>query len=107
MPADLYFMLGEVGEEMSSRLLSLPFGMAYLQQVEVAICTAIETYVGVLEKLCVEELPEELPADNRGVLSYFKSHNKAPRLSLSKKLCVKVSVESFTRSELHGLSCLN
>ncbi|XP_024528116.1 uncharacterized protein LOC9635747 [Selaginella moellendorffii] len=78
---DLYFMLGEVMDEMMTRLATLPFGNFYFKNVEDAICTAVRTYVELLEKLCLRDLPEETTAE--GISS--------SELSISKALCVKLN----------------
>ncbi|OAE22700.1 hypothetical protein AXG93_2675s1340 [Marchantia polymorpha subsp. ruderalis] len=96
---DLYWMMTEYVDELTSRLLILPSGLQYVWHIEAGICAAVQLYVGRLEKLCLRDLPEEERGtvdddtdesdSDIGTITVNAPH--APSQYISMSLCVKLN----------------
>ncbi|GBG71398.1 hypothetical protein CBR_g8818 [Chara braunii] len=110
---DLFTMMEQVADELTSRIIRLPFGHLYAAQVEATIVAALQTYVVVLEKLCLQELPAEQDEAHTGVLTSLfrintdnKPVNTAP-LSITKSLCIKVIAHAPYEDDLSPFEVIN
>lgn len=87
---DLYFMINGVVENLTTRLSYFPFGKLYYFNLEESICSAVETYLQIIEKLCLQELPDRFNEEHH-FLTHFKSIQSAKSVCISKTLCVKLN----------------
>ncbi|KAL3690809.1 hypothetical protein R1sor_004460 [Riccia sorocarpa] len=96
---DLYWMMTEYVDELTSRLLTLPSGLQYVWHIEAGVCSAVQLYVGRLEKLCLRDLPQEergrfsdgLDQSDSDSDSSFVNAPHTPPQSISMPLCVKLN----------------
>ncbi|KAL2623300.1 hypothetical protein R1flu_003505 [Riccia fluitans] len=96
---DLYWMMTEYVDELTSRLLTLPSGLQYVWHIEAGVCSAVQLYVERLEKLCLRDLPHEErehPSDEPDQSDSDNEKNfinapHTPRQCISMTLCVKLN----------------
>ncbi|KAI5067392.1 hypothetical protein GOP47_0017920 [Adiantum capillus-veneris] len=88
---DLYFMINGVIENLTARLSYFPFGKVYYANLEESLCSAVETYIQITERMCLQELPEKNVEEHHHFLDHFKSLNSSKFMNISKTLCVKLN----------------